>query len=96
MEIELTESESVLRGGERFGIDDKVYACGNAHFGVGYIKSIKLYGVHFGFKAEVSGMMIDGTVWVDSRNLTKEIPLSNEEQERIQQLSEGSRQSGLY
>lgn len=72
--IELTENESVRRGGESYSIGDKVFGSDNAGFGVGYITAIRLYGVHFGFSAKITDTINDNAVWVDSRNLSKELP----------------------
>lgn len=86
--ITVTEDEAVRRDGERYSIGDKVYATGTG-VGVGYILEIRLYGVHFGFSAKLTGTILDEPKWVDSRNLTKEIPLSQDQQEKIKKL-EGS------
>ncbi|MFB6197360.1 MAG: hypothetical protein ABEI52_03690 [Halobacteriaceae archaeon] len=82
-DITLTEDEAVRRGGETYSIGDKVYSTGTG-VGVGYIVEIRLYGVHFGFRAKLRGTILDEPKWVDSRNITKEIPLSKEQLETLE------------
>lgn len=84
MTITVTENEAVIRDGERWQIGDKVYGEKRAGFGVGYITAIELHGVHFGFEAKIEGTILDEPIWVSSRCLTKEIPLSDKEIERIE------------
>lgn len=72
--IKLNDSESVTRNGKNYSIGDKVYGEEKAPFGVGVIREIEVMGVHFGFRALISGSMLDEPCWVDSRNLNKQPP----------------------
>ena len=85
MTITVTEDEAVIRDGERWQIGDKVYGEKRAGFGVGYIIAIELHGVHFGFEAKIKSTILDEPIWVSSRSLSKEIPLTDEEIEMIEQ-----------
>lgn len=77
--IELQEHEGVIRDGERWSIGDKVYGTEQSSLGVGYIQEIEVLGVHFGFRALVDNTIYDEPKWIDSRNLTHEPPLTNDD-----------------